>query len=168
MSDFAKFVVWVLLILAVLFLGSIRQARADDYLTYTCCSWHAMNHNLGPKDHNFQETNHGIGLEHELSPKLSLALGEYSNSLYSHTDYLGVLWYPYRCGPFKFGTFAGQVTGYSSQRLGHPIAIPTITYQGNGWGINLEALALPPLTDHYMAMDNHESIFAVQFKVRIP
>jgi hypothetical protein len=160
----------IALFIIVLILTFSRKAHADDYGVFTCCSWHAVAHDLGPEDHNSNEKNFGLGFERTLNSDWTFTMGEYHNSLYKHTNYIGFLYQPLHFGNFKFGTVLGDVTGYGGGKLGKLGAVPMLTWTApsGAYGVNIMMAVAPPLTQHLWEMDQRHSEFALQFKVRIP
>lgn len=110
------------------------------------------------RDQNFNENNFGIGVEYEFNKDLSVAVGQYRNSIRNTSHYAALAYTPLHAGPFSFGVAAGAIDGYYFNDGGiFPMAMPMATYETKYFGVN--ALYVPKVKDV-------SSVVGVQFKVR--
>lgn len=110
------------------------------------------------RDRDFNEKNFGIGVEYEFNRDLSLAVGQYRNSIRNTSHYAALAYTPLHAGPFSFGVAAGTIDGYYFNNGGFfPMAMPMATYETKHFGVN--ALYVPKVKDV-------SSVVGVQFKVR--
>lgn len=106
----------------------------------------------------FNEQNFGIGLEYEFNKDVSLAVGQYRNSIDRTSRYAAVAYTPLHAGNFSFGAAVGTVDGYYFRNGGFiPMAMPMATYETKHFGVN--ALYVPKMKDI-------SSVVGVQFKVK--
>lgn len=88
------------------------------------------------EDHyKYNQHNVGIGLSYEKN-NYAFVLGEYDNSLRKHSDYIGVINYPYNLGPVRFGYLAGFVSGYTERPQFMPAVAPVVSYEYRSIGVN--------------------------------
>ncbi len=100
--------------------------------------------NSGFITHHFQQDkdlngrNPGWGLEYRYATTQSIALGEFYNSNWRTTHYLGACWQPLALGPLRIGVFAGALDGYPKMKDGNWFlaAIPLISAEYGRVGAN--------------------------------
>lgn len=175
----AKGVVWAILV-GVAAAALIENSAKADNLVLTTSSWHASNHDRGPRDSNFNETNWGLGYEYTYTPDNTWAFGFYKNSYALHSNYIVWMHQPYHWavagGDIKFGFFIGNITGYPKSddtvtpagivihstegRTWNPVAAPVLSYMYHGVGININIVPIPPL--------NRSAVLGFQLKVELP
>ena len=96
------------------------------YGTITVASHHFPNH-------NYNQTNPGVGVECDVDSTFLYGIGEYQNSFY-HRSYYGMVGYtPYHYKNIGLGVFGGAVSGYKSPVDGGLL----LTYRDNLKGFNV-------------------------------
>jgi len=106
------------IILAVLTVFSLN-CSAEDYLRLSGVSMHSTSGN--------NALNYGLGLEHELDYRWSVAGGWYRNSEWHGSAYAYGRYAFYRDDIWNIGIGVGGVTGYRTFKV-TPMAIPDICY----------------------------------------
>lgn len=148
--------VYVLIWLIVLawVLHSI-PAQADDttWLSVTVRSYHYQR----KKDYN--ETWHGIGIEHGIAKDTRFVGGIYENSYGETSVYAGAAWMPiHLMQHLHLGAQAGCVNGYEKDPCSL-FLIPALAYERKGWGVNLGVV--PSTSDPYTVIG-----FQLKLKLR--
>lgn len=123
-----------LVLLCFLFIASSAFAEGT-YLTINGISHHF------DRQHKYNETNVGLGVEQRLTADFSLNAGYYRNSFYKDTFYLGGSYTPLHLGPVGLGTSFARVTGYQEIKWA---VVPTIQYE-NEDGVGVNVMFLPPI-----------------------
>jgi hypothetical protein len=113
------------------------------------------------KDQNFNNDNHGLGVEYAFNTVASVTIGEYANSVRNQTNYAGIYYHPIELGPIKTGVVAGVLNGYPAMNQGHYFAalLPTISTEYKWVGVNL--YFIPPVGH------STYSVLSAQLKFRI-
>jgi hypothetical protein len=139
-------------VIVVVAIGKFNKAKADEWWTATVRSHHM-------ERKGYEESNLGLGLETDLSPRTRLALGFYRNSERRDSVYGAVVYCPVsvRWGNWRGCGMAGAVTGYNDTVA--PLAGAVLSYEGLEWGFNL--LLLPNKKG-----DLTEGVAALQLKRR--
>jgi len=106
------------IILAVLTVFSLN-CGAEDYLRLSGVSMHSTAGN--------NALNYGLGLEHELDYRWSVAGGWYRNSEWHGSAYAYGRYAVYRDDIWNIGIGVGGVTGYKTFKV-TPMAMPDICY----------------------------------------
>ena len=106
------------IILAVLTVFSLT-CSAENYIRLTGVSLHSTAGN--------NALNYGIGLEHELNDRWSVAGGWYRNSEWHGSAYAYGRYAVYRDDMWNIGIGVGGVTGYTTFKV-TPMAIPDVCY----------------------------------------
>ena len=101
-----------------------------------------FNRNAGLKD-----ANPGLGLQWDISPQWSLAVGRFDNSNERRSNYLGGIYMPWSWGTIRAGGVLAAFDGYPNMRDGgwFASAIPTIGFYGNRFALNVGII--PELKD---------------------
>jgi hypothetical protein len=104
-------------------------------------TWHFDN-GLGLNGHN-----PGWGGEYRYSTTLAVTGGQFYNSDWHTSNYLGGLWHPLAVGPFRFGIYAGLFDGYPRMQNGGVFAAlaPVISAEYGRIGANL--IIVPTIQD---------------------
>lgn len=108
-----------------------RLAKADE-LWITSGMWSRHNNE---DYYHYKQNNSGIGLSYKHND-YDFVVGEYDNSIRKHSNYLGMIDTPLKCGQFRFGVFAGAVSGYTRNVKYFPVAAPVMVYEYHGIGVN--------------------------------
>lgn len=122
--------------------------------------------NLGSKSQHFNEVaelnddNFGLGVEYRFSTVSSFTLGEYLNSGWRKSEYLGFYWQPVTLGSVRLGAAIGAMNGYLHLNHGREFigVLPAASWDYQRVGINL-----------LYVIPNGETIGAlsVQFKFKL-
>jgi len=123
----------ILAFLTFIMVAYSYKANADDSIWITSGLW-SRHPNEGYYKYN--QHNVGIGIAYQTGA-YTYTFGEYNNSLFKHSDYAGIITYPYSIGPVQIGYFAGAVSGYASSPKFYPAAAPMVSYEYHSFGINL-------------------------------
>jgi hypothetical protein len=116
--------------------GLLAKAKAGEtWLTYACCAYHLDRHR------GYNEENHGIGFEHELTPDFRVAAGTFQNSQRRTSNYVGGSYVPLELGPVRIGSAFGFVTGYSKHTI--PALAPIVMIEGKEYSLNI--VMVPPV-----------------------
>lgn len=88
---------------------------------------------------NFNSVNYGVGAEYRFSSVASVTVGNYRNSYYHASTYIGAYWQPIAVGPVNIGVVAGVFNGYANTNNGgwFPAVLPAFTIEGDLLGVNL-------------------------------
>lgn len=119
---------------------------AQDLWASTVVRSYHLDRNAGYNEHNY-----GLQLELGLTPEWRIVAGEYENSFFRHSNFVGFAWLPLDLAAHtRGGLTAIVVTGYVH---GQPVLVgaPTVVYERDHWGINFLSLGI---------------VSAVQFKVK--
>jgi len=131
---------------AIFSLLVMSTAHAETYLHVYGKSWHS-----GSK--SYRETNTGVGVEHRINPKWSVALGTFQNSL-DRQSVIGFGKYHWRqYGHWQINVNLGLVTGYDSMTVA-PAVLPEVCWR---W---ICTMAVPAV--------GSETSAAAAFYLRIP
>lgn len=133
-------------------------ARAENWITPGAVSYH-FERTQGNGE-RWNETNYGLGLEHEFSPGVAVMAGVYRNSIDRWSKYAMLQWTPLALGQYvRAGVMVGTVDNYRMNGGDFiAAAAPVVTIEGARFGLNLSAV--PKIRDKTSAA------VAVQFKVR--
>lgn len=111
-----------------------------------------------PAQSGYQERNQGAGVQYEIDEHRTIVAGEYSNSIYSRTDYLGAFVHG-NYGGFQPGFVMGVMNGYRINNGGPFFGlIPTVGYEYARVGASL--VFIPGIF-------SPESVLALQVKYKI-
>lgn len=132
------------------------NARADTWITPGAVSYHLER--TQDDGASWNETNYGLGVEHELSDKVAIMVGAYRNSLDAWTRYAMVQYTPLQVGPVRLGAMVGVADGYG-QGI-QPALAPVATIEGKRFGVNVSFI--PEVESLKTA-----AVFAVQLKWRL-
>jgi hypothetical protein len=134
-------------------LTALAGLTDDWWVVATVHSFHT-NRTAGYNENNF-----GIGLEKKLTENLTFGFGEYRNSIWNNSTYIGFMYTPFHLWGLKAGAMMGLINGYSSDVNAYsPLLIPALVYEKNKWGIN--AIFVPPIT----SVDSGVVGFQVKYK----
>jgi len=118
---------------------------AGNWLVLTAASYHEN------RERGYNERNLGLGLEIPVHDEVRAIGGTYRNSHDRQSWYAGGQWTPLKLGGLSIGAAAITASGYEEDRLSL-FAMPMISYEARGWGINL--------------MPFHKSVTGLQFKAK--
>jgi hypothetical protein len=110
---------------------------------------------------DFNSINYGIGGEYKFSSVASLTAGNFRNSNYHPSNYLGIYWQPIAIGPVNIGLVAGFFNGYQNNNNGgwFPAILPALTIEGKWVGVNL--IVIPTIGDRV------SGAMSLQFKFKV-
>lgn len=131
-----------------------KKCQAQEiYLVGTAKSYHQ------DRSHRYNEKNSGIGLELKLNEDVRLVVGEYKNSFYNKSNYVGLGYLPFHRSNWSAGFLTVAVSGYdfSDTRNFLLVAVPIVSYQQGRFIIN--SVIIPPIFNMGM--------IAVQFGWRL-
>jgi hypothetical protein len=122
--------------------------------------------NAGMLSHHIRNTatrnneNSGLGIEVPLNSVVSLTAGQYNNSDWKTSHYLGAYVLPIRMGMARLGVAVGGFNGYPYYMNGSwfPAAVPTLAIEGEKWGLNV--IYIPGLSERI------QSVLSFQIKYR--
>jgi hypothetical protein len=123
--------------------------------------------NAGFFTHHFQNNLHlnsdnlGLGGEYRYSTTSSIVLGEFYNSDWQTSDYVGWYWHPVAVGSLSLGAEMGAIDGYPKYANGgwFPAVIPVASYEYKNYGANI--IVIPSYKSQI-----HGGI-SLQFKVKL-
>ena len=86
----------------------------------------------------FNNINFGFGGEYRYSTTSSIVLGEFHNSDWGATNYVGWYWRPLAIGSINLGAEFGAIDGYPKMQNGNwfPVAVPVASYENKYIGAN--------------------------------
>lgn len=101
--------------------------------------------NAGFYTHHFQsnlqlnDNNLGIGGEYRYSTTSAVVLGEFQNSDWGRSDYVGWYWRPLAIGSIGLGAEWGLIDGYPKFSNGgwFPVVVPVASYEYKNIGANI-------------------------------
>jgi hypothetical protein len=122
--------------------------------------------NVGMISHHIKNTaprnneNSGLGIEIPINSLISVTTGQYYNSDWKTTHYVGVYVLPFQLGSARFGAAVGGFDGYPNYKNGawFPAAIPAMAIEGKKWGLNV--IYIPGVSDRI------QSVLSFQIKYR--
>jgi len=108
------------------------KALLTLFLVLNLCTAHAQTYIQinGASLHDrpgYNGFNYGVGIEHAVAERWTVAGGWYRNSEYRGSTYGYARYAVYKDGPWDIGIGAGAVTGYSSYSVA-PMAFPEVCY----------------------------------------
>ena len=85
------------------------------------------------------DLNPGLGVEYEIEPQLSFAVGQYRNSFKEKSTYILIHDRVWWAGNLSLKIVGGAVNGYRGINSGSfsPVLLPEISYEGRTAGANL-------------------------------
>src|SRR5258708_8867969 len=97
------------------------------------------------RSHGYNEHNLGVGLQLQVHEDLAFMAGEYKNSFFHQSNYIGIMYTPFHRDNWSMGGLLGDVTGYDPDNLKRPqwAAVPLVVYKQDGWLVNVPFV--PPL-----------------------
>lgn len=119
-----------------------------------------ISHHL-QNDSRFNDRNGGFGLEWELKPGYSFTAGQFDNSNFATSRYVGAYLMPLQWGPVRLGVAAGGSNGYPTYKGGgwFAAAIPALSIERERWGLNV--LYVPPIIPEVASVVS----FQIKFKL---
>ncbi len=110
---------------------------------------------------HLNDNNLGLGGEYRYSTTSSIVLGEFHNSDWVTSDYVGWYWRPVALGPVSFGAEMGVIDGYPKFANGgwFPVVIPAAGYEYKNIGANI--IVIPNYSEQL-----HGGI-SLQFKIKL-
>ena len=149
----ASILVWLLAMILLFMVFKPTDAKADDtWVSVTVRSYHYR------RDKDYNETWHGIGIEHGIAQDTRLIAGIYENSYRETSVYAGAAWTPIHLSErLHAGVHAGCVNGYEKNPCS-PFVIPVLTYERKAWGLNFGVV--PSTADPF-------TVLGLQLKVKI-
>jgi len=137
------------LLTALLMISSV--CYADTWLSVGGVSAHAC-HTCG-----YNNSNPGLGLQHEVNKDLRLIGGVYYNSYHRATAYAGAAYQPLQYGMIRVGVMGGLVTNYSELQV--PVmALPVVSIEGARIGVDI--LGFP-------SVGSRTGLITVNFKYKL-
>lgn len=127
------------LVLCFMFFVGTQTCRAGElYIVSTVKSYHQ------DRAHKYNEKNAGVGLELHINDDVRLIVGEYRNSFYHKSEYVGVAYMPFHRWNLSAGALILEVNGYDvSLKKFTLVAIPAVSYQKDRFEVNL--VVAPPI-----------------------
>ena len=119
-----------ILVAALLFW--VCDAFGASWGVFTANSYHFN------RERTYNETNHGLGYEQDISNRWKIQVGYYQNSFSRTSVYAGGTYLPWQWRDFRFGGTIAAVSGYNSKPT--IIAFPTIQWEGETFGTNIMVL----------------------------
>jgi hypothetical protein len=121
--------------------------HADAPLTFSTVDSAAISEiwlNPGFFTYHFQSTNRfnnvnwGVGGEYRYSTTASIVAGEFHNSDWGTSDYVGCYWRPFKLGSISFGAEIGAIDGYPKMQNSNwfPVAVPVASFENKYVGAN--------------------------------
>ena len=90
---------------------------------------------------DYNEINHGLGIEHQFNARHSLSAGAYRNSERRTTVYALYGYTPLQIGIVKLGLLAGLANGYSANNGNvFPVALPVAMIERGRFGFNFTVI----------------------------
>jgi hypothetical protein len=113
------------------------------------------------RSQNFQENNHGFGIEAGLAGGNAIFAGNFVNSVDEHSNYFGWAWRPWVVGPARVGAIVGLFDGYPKMNDGgwFPGLLPVVSLEYRYVGVNF--LVVPKISDRVYGAA------VIQFKLRL-
>ena len=91
------------------------------------------------KDRGFNNNNLGLGGEYRYSTTSSITVGDFHNSDWQRSRYIGWYWHPLAWGSVCFGAAVAGMDGYPKMNNGSwfPAVIPAASFEYKGFGANM-------------------------------
>jgi hypothetical protein len=164
----SKFVLNVLSASGFVFIAAV--SHADTSFTFSTVNSTPISElwlNPGFYTYHFQSTNRfnninlGFGGEYRYSTTSSIVMGNFHNSDWQTSDYVGWYWRPFQIGSVSFGTEIGAVDGYPKMLNSNwfPVAVPVASFENKYLGANF--IFVPSYTDQL-----HGGI-SIQIKLKV-
>lgn len=114
------------------------------------------------REASHRDLNWGYGIQSDLSDDVSVLGGNFINSKYVRSNYLGMAWQPLKWHSAKIGFVFGAIDGYPDVHHGQPFiaAMPCVSIHNDLVGVNV---TLVP----YYSNSMHSSAISAQMIVRI-
>lgn len=114
------------------------------------------------RDAGYRDLNNGLGVQSDVSDKLSLMAGNFINSDHARSNFAGMAWQPLSWHAIKIGLAAGILDGYLTTNNGGKFlaVLPWITIRNERIGINL-TVAPYPNDPHHLGVISGQVILRV-------
>lgn len=139
MDKWADAVMWMVIVCALAWCTVQQKGHAGElYVVSTVKSYHQ------DREHHYNEKNGGIGLELHINDDVRLIVGEYKNSFYHKSEYVGVAYMPFHRWNLSAGALMLEVSGYDIPLKKFTlVAIPAISYNNGPFEANI--VVAPPI-----------------------
>lgn len=122
-------------ILALALCAVAVPAMADEETVWlTTGMWSRHN---AEAQHHYRQNNSGVGFQVDETRNLSVAFGQYQNSLNQPTTYGGITYAPLHIGNGKIGFMTVLATGYTDKVPAVPLLSLYGTYEYKRVGVNV-------------------------------